>query len=90
MNVMPIGIAIFAALLPGTVFVGALLGSMIATEAGMKERGEARDHGAESCAYDGGDERHQSFSTDSSYDSYDYDPDEAARRLAAHPWWGLR
>lgn len=88
MNVMPIGFAIFAALLPSIVFVGALLGSMIATEAGMKERGEARDHGAESCACDGGDERYQSSSTDSSDDSYD--PDEAARRLAAHPWWGLR
>lgn len=87
MNVMPIGLAIFAALLPSTVFVGALLGSMIATELGMKERGEAREHGAESCACDGGDERSQ-LSNDSSDDSYD--PDEAAQRIAAHPWWGLR
>ena len=84
MNVMPIVLAIFAALLPSTVFVGALLSSMIATKAGMKERGEACERTSGAC--DCGDEQSQSSSTDSS----DYDPEEAARRLAAHPWWGMR
>lgn len=86
---MNIGLVLFIVLEPIAMMVLAAFVVVSATEQGMRERRAERERESRARACKCETERRQQ-STDSSYDSYDYDPDEAARRLAAHPWWGLR
>lgn len=85
MNGMPIGL--FIVLEPIAMMVLAAFVVVSATEQGSRERRAERERESRASARECGTERRQ-LSTDSSDDSYD--PDEAAQRIAAHPWWGLR